>query len=119
MHSRLGPFSHIDFLSMPWVVTAIFQETVKTKAIMPLNTYAYVDGDRVVDPKSLVSIEIKKDFYLYDSESNRLEKFSTAELPDILARRPLEIRHWIQLFKGTGVESVVTYMSPRLSYIFR
>ena len=119
MYSRLGPFSHIDFLSMPWVITAIFQETVKTKAIMPLNTYAYVDGDRVVDPKSLVSIEIKKDFYLYDSESNRLEKFSTAELPDILARRPLEIRHWIQLFKGTGVESVITYMSPRLSYIFR
>jgi hypothetical protein len=118
MYSRLGPFSHIDFFNMPWVVTAIFQDTVHAKIIMPLNTYAYLDGDRIVDPKSLVSVAVSKDFYLYDSDEDKLTMMSRAELPDILAKRPMEIRHWAQWSKGTWIENVITYLSPRLTYFF-
>ncbi len=115
MYSHLGVFSHIDFFNMPWVVTAIFQETVKARAIMPLNTYAFLDGDRIVDPKSLVSISVTKDFYLYDSSENKLTVISRAELPNVLARRPVETRHWAQWAKGTSIEVGITYLSPRLA----
>ena len=118
MFSRLGPFSHIDFFNMPWVVSAVFRETVKVKAIMPLNTYAYLEGDRLTDPKSLVSISVSKDFYLYDSDKNELIKIPRVELSSVLAKRPKEIRHWAQLMKGTRIEIWVSYLSPRLSYLF-
>ena len=118
MYSHLGVFSHIDFFNMPWVVTAIFQERVKARAIMPLNTYTYLDGDRIVDPKSLVSISVTKDFYLYDSSENKLTVISRAELPNVLASRSVEIRHWAQWAKGTYIEIGITYLSPRLAYLF-
>ena len=118
MYSRLGPFSHIDFFNMPWVVTSIFEESVKTKLIMPLNTYAYLDGDRIVDPKSSIAVAVIRDFYVYDSEQSRLIKFSKTELPEVLGKRPPEIRHWAQLMNGVWVESGITYLGPRLAYIF-
>ena len=118
MYSRLGPFSHIDFFNMPWVVTAIFQEAVKTRSIIPLNTYAYLDGDLIVDPKSVVSIAVTKDFYLYDSDKDKLTMILRAELPNILATRPLEMRHWAQLAKGTWIEIGIATLSPRLSSFF-
>jgi hypothetical protein len=119
MYSRLGQFSHIDFFSMPWLGKSILQNTVKTKIIIPLNSYIYLDGNRIVDQKSTFSIEIDKDFFVYDSESNRLLKFSAEKLPYIMDRRPVEIRSWIQFFEGTAVESLIIYMNPRFSYIFR
>jgi hypothetical protein len=119
MYSRVGQFSHIDFFSMPWLGKSILQNTVKTKIIIPLNSYIYLDGNRIVDQKSTFSIEIDKDFFVYDSESNRLLKFSAEKLPYIMDRRPVEIRSWIQFFEGTAVESLIIYMNPRFSYIFR
>ena len=118
MYSKLGPFSHIEFFNMPWNVSAIFNGVVKSKNIIPLNSYVHFDGHRLIDEKSNLSVEIVKDIYLYKSADDTLIKISTEQLPDILAKRPREIRHWVQLFKGTWIETAIVRVSPRLGFLF-
>jgi len=36
----------------------------------------------------------------------------------LLADRPREIRHWVQLAKGSWIESGIVSLSPRLAYLF-
>lgn len=101
MYSKLGPFSHIDFFNMPWNVDAIFKPVVKCKNIIPLNTYVYLKDQRLIDDKSFVSVGVTNDMYLYRSKYDTLVKITPEQLPGILAQRPLELRHWVQLFKGS------------------
>ena len=119
MYSKLGPFSHIDFFNMPWNVDAIFRKVVKSKNIIPLNTYVHFDGHYLIDEKSDLSIEIVKDIYLYKSADNTLIKISPQQLPDILAKRPPEIRHWVQLVKGTWIEDIISNLSPRFAAVVK
>lgn len=118
MYSKLGPFSHIEFFNMPWNVVTIFKPVVKCKNILPLNSYIYLKDQRLIDDKSFVNIEVKKDLYLYKSGSDQLIKISPEQLPEILANRPREIRHWVQFFKGAWIENAITRLSPRLSFLF-
>jgi hypothetical protein len=118
MYSKLGPFSHIEFFNMPWNVDAIFTPIVKCKNILPINSYVYLKDQRLIDDKSFVNIEAKKDLYLYKSGSDQLIKISLEQLPEILANRPREIRHWVQFFKDTWIETAITRLSPRLSFLF-
>jgi hypothetical protein len=118
MYSKLGPFSHIEFFNMPWNVNAIFKPVVKYKNIIPLNSYIYFKDQRLIDDKSFVNIEVKKDLYLYKSGNDKLIKISPEQLPEILANRPREIRHWVQFFKDTWIETAITSLSPRLSFLF-
>ncbi len=114
MYSKLGPFSHIDFFNMPWNVNAIFKPVVKCK-IIPLNTYIYLKGNRIIDEKSNVRVDVNNGLYLYQSRNDTLIKISIEQLPKVLADRPVEIRHWVQLFKGSWVASFVEKLSPRLA----
>jgi hypothetical protein len=118
MYSKLGPFAHIEFFNMPWNVVTIFKPVVKCKNILPLNSYVYLKGQRLIDDKSFVNIEVNKDLYLYKSGSDQLIKISPEQLPEILANRPREIRHWVQFFKDTWIETAITRLSPRLSFLF-
>lgn len=118
MYSKLGPFSHIEFFNMPWNVVTIFKPVVKCKNILPLNSYVYLKDQRLIDDKSLVKIAVKKDLYLYKSGSDQLINISPEQLPEILANRPREIRHWVQFFKDTWIETAITRLSPRLSFLF-
>ena len=118
MYSKLGPFSHIEFFNMPWNVDAIFKPVVKYKNILPLNSYVYLKDQRLIDDKSFVNIEVNKDLYLYKSGNDQLIKISPEQLPEILANRPREIRHWVQFFKDTWIETAITRLSPRLSFLF-
>lgn len=119
MYSRLGPFSHIEFFSMPWAVNAIFKDNVRSDKIMALPPYVYFDGKRLVDPKFGGEIAITGDVYLYQSGENRLIRVFPGDLPDILARRPLVIRHWIQLVGDGSIRSAILELSPRLRYLFK
>jgi hypothetical protein len=118
MYSKLGPFSHIEFFNMPWNVTNIFKPVVKCKRIVPLNSYVYLKNQRLIDDKSFVNTEIEKDLYLYKSGNDQLIKVSPEQLPEILANRPREIRHWVQFFKDTWIETAIIGLSPRLSFLF-
>ena len=119
IYSRLGPFSHIEFFSMPWVVNSIFHDWVKNKSIVALAPYIELDNDSLVDPKFGGRYPLGSKIFVYNSDANTVTPIPLAAVPQLLANRPREIRHWVQLAKGTWVESSITYMSPRLAYLFQ
>jgi len=119
MYSRLGPFSHIEFFSQPWVVRTIFKDAVKPDNVKALPPYVYFDGKFLIDPKFGERVEITRNTYLYNSVEDRLVGVSSDELRDILAKRPPEIRHWIQLIGNGSIRSAILQLSPRLDYLFK
>ena len=119
IYSKLGQFSHIEFFSMPWVVNAIFHGWVKSKSVVALAPYIELDNNSLVDPKFGGRYPLGSKLYLYNSEANTVSPIALGAVPQLLTNRPRELRHWVQLAKGTWVESSITYMSPRLAYLFQ
>lgn len=118
IYSKLGPFSHIEFFSMPWVVESIFKGWVKSKDVVALAPYIKLDHGFLVDPKFGGKYSLNKKIYVYNSETNSVTLIAATEVPKLLADRPKEIRHWVQLAKGTWIESSIVTLSPRLAYLF-
>ncbi len=119
IYSRLGPFSHIEFFSMPWVVNSIFHDWVKSKDVVALAPYIELDQGSLVDPKFGGRYPLGSKIYVYNSEANTVSPIALAAVPKLLADRPREIRHWVQLAKGTWTESSIVALSPRLVYLFQ
>ncbi|NTU73467.1 hypothetical protein HGB07_04850 [Candidatus Roizmanbacteria bacterium] len=118
IYSKLGPFSHIEFFSMPWVVNTIFHYQVKSNDIIALVPYIYFDNGILIDSKLGGKYFLNKKIYVYNSDTNLVTRISATEVPKMLADRPPEIRHWVQLAKGTWIESSIVALSPRLAYLF-
>ena len=118
IYSKLGPFSHIEFFSMPWVVNSIFHDWVKSKNVVALAPYIELDHGSLVDPKFGGRYPLGSKIYVYNSEANSVKQISIEAVPQLLADRPREIRHWVQLAKGTWIESSIVALSPRLTYLF-
>ena len=118
IYSKLGPFSHIEFFSMPWSVNAIFEDSVKTKNIVALAPYVVAGSDYILDPKFGAKYSLKKNIYVYDSEKNLVKLISAKEVPDLIKQQPEIVRHWVQLFKNTWIQKMVVLLSPRLIYLF-
>jgi len=119
IYSKLGPFSHIELFSMPWVVNPIFRVTVKSQNIIALTSYIKLDQQTLIDPKFGGKFELSGPIYLYNSEKNIVRRITLSEIPQLLSSRPKEIRHWVQLVRGTWIESSIIAMSPRLVYLFQ
>lgn len=119
IYSKLGPFSNIEFFSMPWVVNSIFHGWVKSKNVVALVPYIFLDKGVLVDPKFGGKYVLQNTIYLYDSDANSVQAIPVTAVPQLLANRPREIRHWVQLARGTWIESSITSMSPRLAYLFQ
>jgi len=118
LYSKLGPFSHIEFFSMPWHTKSIFKEHVKTNNIITLTPYLRVQDNFLIDEKSKSRKVIRNNIYLYSSKDNTLRKISSDQLLDITNQKQGHIRHWIQLFKNTFIAEIVVWISPRLSFLF-
>ena len=56
--------------------------------------------------------------YVYNSEDNLVREISLAAVPQILSQRPRLIRHWVQLAKGTWIESSIVYLNPAYTRLF-
>jgi hypothetical protein len=119
IYSKLGPFSHIEFFSMPWVVDSSFHDWVKSKNVVALAPYIELDHDSLVDPKFGGRYPLGSKIYVYNSEANTVSPIALAAVPKLLTDRPREIRHWVQLTKGTWIESSIVALSPRLVYLFQ
>ena len=118
IYSKLGPFSHIELFSMPWVVDPIFRVSVKSQNIIALTSYIKLDQQTLIDPKFSGNYDLSGPIYLYNSEKNIVRHINVSDVPQLLASRPREIRHWVQLAKGTWIESGIEALSPRLAYLF-
>ena len=119
IYSKLGQVSNIEFFSMPWVVNSIFHDWVKCKSVVALAPYIELDHGFLVDPKFGGRYLLGSKIFVYNSEANTVSPIALTAVPQLLANRPREVRHWVQLAKGTWVESSITYMSPRLAYLFQ
>ncbi len=118
IYSKLGPFAHIEFFSMPWNVRAIFQDSVKTKNIVALTPYVIIEGDYIIDPKFNGKYSLKNKLYIYDSEKDLVKSISAKEVPNLIEQQPRILRHWAQIFKDTWVQNTIVWLSPRLIYLF-
>jgi hypothetical protein len=117
LYSKLGPYSYIEFFSMPWNVRAIFQEDQDTNFIA-ITPYLKISKSRALDLKSNIKHPIHKTTYYFDSSSGILKKVSLEELKGLIEETETIHRHWIQFFKGTIIERVVIKLAPSLSYLF-
>jgi len=118
IYSKLGLFSHIEFFSMPWNVSAIFKDSVKTKSIVALTPYVVINDDYLFDPKFGGKYFLKDKLYVYDSEKDLVKEISAKDVPELIKHQPIIVRHWVQLFKDTWVQNIVVWLSPRLVYLF-
>jgi hypothetical protein len=119
IYNKLGPFSNIEFFSMPWNVDTIFKENVKSENIVALAPYVVFKDGLLVDTKFNKKYYLSNKVYVYDSEKNLVERMAILDIPKLISEQHKEIRHWVQLFNDTWVQHVIIWLSPRLAYLFR
>ena len=119
LYSKLGPFAHIEFFSMPWNVSAILKDSVKTNNIVALRPYTAINGDYITDPKFGSKYSLINKLYVYESEGDRVREIFASDVPKLIEKQPRLIRHWVQLFKDTRIQDVIVWLSPRLVYLFK
>lgn len=118
IYNKLGPYSHIEFFSMPWVVSSIFRDFAAVEHAVALTQTVALEGNVLVDNKSGERYPLSSNVYIYDSEKNSLSSGKRDDVERLIKDRPQEIRHWVQLAKGTFIETAILDLSPRLNYLF-
>jgi hypothetical protein len=118
IYSKLGPFAHIEFFSMPWNVNAIFQDNVKTKNVVALTPNVVIKDGYIINSKFGSKYSLNGKLYVYDSERDQVRDISFKDVPELIKQQPGVLRHWVQLFKDTWIQDILILLSPRLSYLF-
>jgi len=119
-YSRMGPFSHIEFLSENWVVSGLFglagHNEIKALA---LNKRFIVNEGLLVNQKHLnIIITIGSAVNIYDSEADKLITVSSDMLNEYIENMPDEERHWVQMIKNEKINDTILKLMPRLKYAF-
>jgi len=117
-YDNLGPFSHIEFFNMPWVVSSIFRDFANVDNAIPLTQTISLEGNYLLDIKYGDKFLITGNLYIYDSELNIVSPISKQEIQILINNRSKVVRHWVQLFKDSIVEKLILKLSPRLGYLF-
>ena len=118
-YSKMGPFSHIEFLSENWVVNSLFElaghNEIKASA---LNKRFIVKEGLLVDQKYQNIITIGPVVNIYDSESDKLITVTSDMLNQYIGNIPDEERHWVQMIKNEKINDAILKLMPRLKYAF-
>jgi len=117
-YSKIGPYSHIEFFSMPWNVDVIFNESVKTKKIISLSSNVYIEDKYLVDKKFGSKFLIGDFLFIYESTNNKLTKINKKELQFLVKNYPKEKRHWVQFLDFSVFKKIINMLNPRLGYLF-
>jgi len=118
IYNKLGPYSYIEYFSMPWVLQSIFRDFAGIDKVVALTPTVTLQGDELVDEKFGRRLRIGGHVYIYDSQENRVTEGTREDIRRLIEERPPGIRHWVQMTKGTFIERWVVYLSPRLQYLF-
>ena len=118
-YSRLGPFSHIEFLSERWVVHPVFGLATDGRVTaLPLNgRFRVVDG-ALWDPRDRVRFPLESEVTVYDSEAGRVFRVPASELNTYIESLPVERRHWVQMIRNERITGWILWLMPRLGYTF-
>ena len=120
LYHKLGAYDHVEFFSMNWNTRAIFNKySSKGSQFIGLTSYLIIKDDQVIDKKFAESYQLKKNLFLYETDTDELMQISPMELSNLMLNKKPAFRHWIQGLKGTRVEELIIQLSPRLAYIFK
>jgi len=120
-YSKMGPFSHIEFLSEDWVVNSVFElagynyNEIKTRA---LNKRFIVKDGLLVNKKNQNIMTIGSAVNIYDSEADKLITVSSDMLNEHIGNFPDEKRHWVQMINNETINNAILKLMPRLKYAF-
>ena len=116
LYSKLGSYSHIEFLIMPWTLRALSPQNVE---MIALTNYLEINKNKIlIDKKWGHSIDLPIKLFLYDSSKDLLLEISAEELALELGNQPKLLRHWIQFLEGTAAHDILISIYPRIDYIF-
>jgi hypothetical protein len=115
-YSKLGKFSHIDFLSIPWVLNNIYSGKNGIKFVN-LSKYLIIDDQDIVDTKFDLKYKYTKIYY-YNTNNSNFFKITSLNLNELVTNKNKEIRHWVQLPFFSFTHSFIIKLSPRLIYLF-
>jgi hypothetical protein len=118
LYSKLGPFSHIEFFSMPWNVDALFKHHTNSKEILALTPYTSFQNNQLFDKKFNHTYSLKNKVYVYDSVNNYVKEINKSNIDELIKKQPKILRHWTQLVKDTWIQKFIVQLSPRLNYLF-
>lgn len=120
-YSHLGPFGHIEFFIETYLARSVFNYALGAApawTIQPINRRYRVENGVLIDNKYGDRIDLGKNVFIYNAETNSLTRISIIDLPGHLAGLPKDTRHWLQLLKGNWLRSWVLFLMPRLEYVF-
>jgi len=118
-YSKMGPFSHIEFLSENWVVSGLFELAGHNEIkALALNKRFIVKENLLVDQKLQNIITIGHVVNIYDSEADKLITVSSDMLNEHIGNFPDEKRHWVQMINNETINNAILKLMPRLKYAF-
>ena len=119
LYSKLGPFSHIEFFSMPWNVGAVFDNYAKSRKIVALTPYISFKNELLIDEKYGFNYPLLNKIYVYDSVDDSVKEINKSNVNELIQQQSNELRHWTQLAKDTWIQKSIVLLSPRLNYLFK
>jgi len=118
-YSKMGPFSHIEFLSENWVVSSIFKLAGHEKlSAEVLNKRLVYEKGAIIDKKYNNKYPVGDKIMVYDSEADQLLEIAAQDLNRYINKLPDDKRHWVQLIKNEHLNSLIQELMPRLKYAF-
>jgi len=116
-YSRMGPFSHIEFLSEHFVVKSIFNLAGHEKlSARSLNKRFVYENGAIIDKKYNDEYPVGDSVMVYDSESDQLLKIASQDLNSYINKLPYDKRHWIQFVDSEYLNTMILKLMPRLKY---
>ncbi len=94
-YSLLGQFSHIDFLSSPWVLNSLTDKYVFNSIYV--NSNVIVKSNRIYNKKYENYLPLSEKNYLYNTENNMLYIYSKKDMIKLINNLNIDLRHWSQL----------------------
>ena len=114
-YSSLGKFSHIEFISSPWVLNSITNKLM-IKPIF-INSNVVVKYKKLYNRKYKSYLHLSEYNYLYNTENNKLYTYSKKEMINLVNNLDFELRHWSQiLVSNKNLHIINTF--DNLKYLF-
>jgi hypothetical protein len=118
-YSRLGPFSHIEFLSEDSVANSVFLLATEGRvSAYRLTKRLVVQNGTLWDGKYETGHPVGPNVTIYDSNTDRLYQVPSHRVTEEIARLPDEPRHWIQMIRNEYLVAWIVRLMPRLRYAF-
>tara|TARA_B100000686_G_scaffold14843_1_gene14084 strand:- start:81 stop:1622 length:1542 start_codon:yes stop_codon:yes gene_type:complete len=124
-YSKMGPFSHIEFLSENHVIISIFNlvghrlfDFTNDNLKVLSRRYEYRNETLYDNKYPHLSYATADTIVIYESDNDRLINLPLSALNNYIDNLPEQKRHWIQMIDNKKINSLILKLMPRLKYSF-